>query len=62
MPWIKFDDDFLWSPIAVQSTLYKKGMTCLVTTPCSLEAIAKGAGKRVKRPDGNKDQEPKSIE
>lgn len=53
MPWIEFNQSFIWSPIKAVSTLYKKGMVCLVTTPCAEKAIKSGAGKKVKRPNND---------
>lgn len=52
MPWVTFERVFVWTPVPVQSTVYKPGMTCLVTTPCANKAIKEGAAKKVKRPDG----------
>lgn len=64
MPWVKFERDFIWTPVRVQSIMYRKGFIALVTTPCANEAIKAGAAKKVQRPANvrNKDQEPRQIE
>lgn len=50
MPWVRFTEDFDWSPKFGVTKAYKAGMTLLVTTRCANKAVEAKRAVKVAKP------------